>query len=578
MSIAEIQEIPSRRLILLAGTPGAGKSTFCHQMVLNSIAAGRPVIFVTTEQSPSDIAGLLRDRGMTEAPSGMLNFVDAFGETAGLATTERPDTVYANCEDLNSISMAIAKQQQKIGKRDILLSFDSLTSPYLFNKEEVFRFMRLCLTKFAAEGNSVVALMDEGCGKKEDLGAMMSVADGIIKMEVKEGVRIIDVVKHPTVAPKKIEVERVGSTAIPFQIIDTFWESHFKAKKRLGAGGPPLRTEVGDIVNIFWRDIIFWGGMLWDPKRFPSLIYDLGKEFSSQGTSLILSKLPWYVKLAIKASWPKRLSEVKNVKKVFPYLAEPWEEEKACILEYIDRISKTDEHYFRMHESATSWGLKDIGASLCYSDAAQLAGMLKGFEKERRNWNVVETACVGEGSPYCEFKAVPGELDERSVYLTAMDSAKIERIEHRLMEQVTEFVIHRKPLGERPRLGSGVFTHYFLNLLGLASERYRMALRMGGAKAGKEIGERLMNAGLREDEVIRCVFDFMEYCKVGKITLGETIRMKENCESFGLETGEPTCFFTTGFLNGLFSAVKNQHVREIKCVAAGDPYCEWEFG
>jgi hypothetical protein len=146
--------------------------------------------------------------------------------------------------------------------------------------------------------------------------------------------------------------------------------------------------------------------------------------------------------------------------------------------------------------------------------------MLKGFEKERRNWNVVETACVGEGSSYCEFKAVPGELDELSVYLTAMDSAKIERIEHRLMEQVTEFVIHRKPLGERPRLGSGVFTHYFLNLPGLASERYRMALRMGGAKAGKEIGERLMNAGLREDEVIRCVLDFMEYCKVGKITLG----------------------------------------------------------
>jgi hypothetical protein len=163
------------------------------------------------------------------------------------------------------------------------------------------------------------------------------------------------------------------------------------------------------------------------------------------------------------------------------------------------------------------------------------------------------------------------------VYLTAMDSAKIERIEHRLMEQVTEFVIHRKTLEERPRLGSGVFTHHFLNLPGLASERYRMALRMGGAKAGKEIGEQLMNAGLREDEVIRCVLDFMEYCRVGKITLGETMRMKENCESFGLETGEPTSFFTTSFLNGLFSAVKNQHVREIKCVAAGDPFCEWEF-
>jgi predicted hydrocarbon binding protein len=99
---------------------------------------------------------------------------------------------------------------------------------------------------------------------------------------------------------------------------------------------------------------------------------------------------------------------------------------------------------------------------------------------------------------------------------------------------------------------------------------------MGGAKIGKEVGERLIEAGVTGDEAIKRVVDFMEYCKVGKVTLGETIRIRENCESFGLETGEPTCFFTTGFLNGLFSAVKNQHVREIKCVAAGDPYCEWE--
>jgi predicted hydrocarbon binding protein len=108
---------------------------------------------------------------------------------------------------------------------------------------------------------------------------------------------------------------------------------------------------------------------------------------------------------------------------------------------------------------------------------------------------------------------------------------------------------------------------------------------MGGAKVGKEVGERLVGAGITGDEAIRRVVDLMEYCKVGKITrrprsgqaVGETIRMKENCESFALETGEPSCFFTTGFLNGLVSAVKNQHVREIKCIAAGDPYCEWEI-
>jgi predicted hydrocarbon binding protein len=113
------------------------------------------------------------------------------------------------------------------------------------------------------------------------------------------------------------------------------------------------------------------------------------------------------------------------------------------------------------------------------------------------------------------------------------------------------------------------------------SQRYRMALRMGGARSGKEVGKRLTKAGLSGDEAIKRVIDFMNYCKVGKVTLGETIRIKENCEPLRTtimkHERQPSCFFTTGFLNGLFSAVKGQHVREIKCVAAGDPYCEWEI-
>ena len=120
---------------------------------------------------------------------------------------------------------------------------------------------------------------------------------------------------------------------------------------------------------------------------------------------------------------------------------------------------------------------------------------------------------------------------------------------------------------------------------------------MGGAKSGKEIGRRLVDAGLRQDEAIRRVIGLMNHCKVGKVTLrpgpstlvgtgsgqalGGTIRITENCESLRTKlfttTEEPSCNFTTGFLNGLFSAVKNQHVRKIRCITAGDPHCEWEI-
>jgi predicted hydrocarbon binding protein len=110
-----------------------------------------------------------------------------------------------------------------------------------------------------------------------------------------------------------------------------------------------------------------------------------------------------------------------------------------------------------------------------------------------------------------------------------------------------------------------------------------MALRMGGAKAGKEVGEHLMKAGISEDEAVKRVLRLLEHCKVGKVTMDETIKIKENFEILILtmfvtaKSDEPLCFFTTGFLNGFFSAVKNQHVKEVKCIAMGDPYCEWEF-
>ncbi|MCK4488421.1 MAG: hypothetical protein KAU38_16885, partial [Desulfobacterales bacterium] len=91
-SLAEIQEVPKNNLILLAGPPGAGKSTFCHQAVLNGLAMDRPVIFVTTEHGPSEVIDLLKERGMGKPPPGALSFVDAFGETVGATSRERPDT------------------------------------------------------------------------------------------------------------------------------------------------------------------------------------------------------------------------------------------------------------------------------------------------------------------------------------------------------------------------------------------------------------------------------------------------------------------------------------------------------
>jgi predicted hydrocarbon binding protein/KaiC/GvpD/RAD55 family RecA-like ATPase len=601
MSRAQIQEAPDRGVILLAGPPGAGKLLFVQQMVLNGLALDRPVIYVTTERSAADAAGLLRDKGLGQRAPAALHFVDAFSQTIGVAAPERPDTIHANCLDLNSISIAVTRLQQRVGQRGILLTFDSLTSPYLLGGTEVIRFMRLFLSRFAAEGNSVVALVDEGCGKPEDLVAMMSVADGVIKMEIEKDRHVLNVVKHPNMSPMRIEVPLESKPTIKsaFDVFQSIVRSDPSVMNQWmqsmsGQDEAAVRKEVGDFVNLFWPGFARWSSMLWDPKGFPTMIYEVNKEDGAFAASSEMRPFfPWRLRFMLKLfSWlqplgvmPRHFSKVEDMKKLG---GGPWDTgalwERSGTIEYLAGVSKTDEHYFRVHESSDCWGLENVGATIASHLPPHMAGQLKAFERDGRDWNAVETKCIGLGDPHCEFKLVPGEIPELQASLQK-DVSVIERIHERLMGRLMQFLLHGKPLVERPRFGSDVHLHPVMHAFGfpylaLGGERYRIALRMGGARAGKKVGERLMEAGLREDEAVKRVVDFMNYCKVGKVAADETIRIRENCEgSIGLfaTMGESSCSFTTGFLNGLFSAAKNQHVREIKCIAAGDPYCEWEL-
>jgi len=577
VSLAQLQEVPPKSMILLVGAPGSGKSTFCQQVALQSLAMDRPIIYVMTEYDPSKAEASLREKGLGKIEPGLINFVDAYNETVGVSVSERPDTVHADCNDLSSIDIAIFKLTNRLGKKGILLVFDSLTSPYLFNGSEILRFMKQTLSQFAAKGNAVLACMDTGCGKEEDLGAMMSMTDGIIRMDMKENSRIITVVKHPKVAPAKIETPLTWSKTITAKYDPKIGKQIIEAV--LAGGRKTFRTEVGDFVNIFWRNLVSWSGMLWDPKRFPTMAYELDKEIEFTEVQRGLKHLPWHNKLLFKLYMPKNLRKVKNVKKFLSFQNKPQEKRGMRVIEYMEDVSKKDEHHIKVQEGYNCWGLENVGARLAFQDCGLLAGAFNALEKEERNWNAFETKCVGSGDPYCELKIVPGETSEMKEFLEGINHSTVEKIHDRMMDQLMAFMIHNRPLGDRPRLGSGLIFHIIFHVTypSLLSERYRMALRMGGAKAGKEIGEHLMNEGITEDKAIKRFIDFIEYCKVGKITLGETMRMKENCETFGLKTEEPSCFFTTGFLNGFFSTVKNQHVKETKCIAMGDPYCEWEF-
>jgi predicted hydrocarbon binding protein/KaiC/GvpD/RAD55 family RecA-like ATPase len=580
VSLTQLQEIPPKNLILLVGPPGAGKSTFCQQTLLQSLAADRSVIYVTTEYDPSEAVKNLRTIGLGEIEQGLLNFVDVYTETVGVSVTDRSDTVYADCNNLSSIDIAISKLESKINNKGVLLVFDSLTSPYLFNSTEILRFIRQTLSRFAAKGNAVLTCIDEGCGKSEDLVAMMSFSSGVIRVETEENRRLFHVVKHPIIKPNtRIEVSLVKKK--PLWDL-TAWDE--KQVKRVAFEEGKLREDIGDYVNLFWPTFSFWSCMLWDPQRFSEMSYEWNRQ---QGLSLKieLGILPFYMKILFKLFVSKSLSKVKDVKKFWSMFGRFFPSEKWGIgkIEYLDELSKTDEHHFRVYENFECSGFENVGTNMASYLPPLFAGMSMAIESAQgreREINAIETKCIGLGDPYCEFKLVNGEIDKLKDSLHK-DRAVLEKIQDNLTHRLMGFLLEGKPLVSRLRLGSDVDMRcgFYLAATG---ENYRMALRLGGARAGKSVGESLLDAGLAEDEAVKRIFNFLNNCNVGKVSINDSIRIKGNCESLILnimkaKQEEPQCCFTTGFLNGFFSAVKNLHVKETKCVGMGDPYCEWEF-
>jgi predicted hydrocarbon binding protein/KaiC/GvpD/RAD55 family RecA-like ATPase len=573
--------MPNAKTIMVVGPPGVGKSTFCHQTVLHNLAVDRPVIFVTTEYGTHEAEGFLKERGLTTTSTGSLKFVDGYNQTVGLPVTDRPDTLNASSGNLTSLGIAIAKHQRRIGGKGVLLVFDSLTSPYLLCGSEVVRFFRLNLSRFAGDGNSVLACFDEGSCREEDLVGMMSISNGVAKMSIEGDRRVFNVIKHPIMKPKKIYVALTSSPPKQIRLTNV---DYVKQNVRLTFGAPEiaLRKESGDFVNLAWRDLILWSGMLWDPKRFPTIMYDWIKfQYDPRNWGIdVLSFLPWQTRLAFKTFMPKSFSKVKDMKKwATKFLKNQEVTFRVGKSEYLENISKTDEHYYRVYENYECWGFGNVGAPLTLVRLAMNGVSLSATEREEeKDWNVVETKCIGLGHPYCEYKMVPGEIDDLKASLEK-DSSVIEEINDCLLNHIFGFLLHGKPLMERPTLGSLIHMHELQRITRapLVLEKLKLIFRMGGAKAGKMLGERLMDSGMKEEKAVNDIIRLIDHCKAGKIVLDETLRISENCERFGHKTKEPSCYFTTGFLNGFFYAVKNQHVRETKCIAAGDPYCEWEF-
>ncbi|HEY47163.1 MAG: hypothetical protein AMJ88_11340 [Anaerolineae bacterium SM23_ 63] len=596
MSIRELQNVPTGKLFFLIGSPGAGKTTFSQQVIVESLSIDRPTIFVSTEETPAELVVRMSQSGLREPFPDCFRLVDAFTQTVGLSGEKRADTFEAHCADLNSIMMAISRSRSKLNGRGTLLVLDSLTSPYLLSGQEVIRFTQLYLSKVAAEGNAVLALMDEGVCPSEDFNALLSLADGIIRLILQGNEQTLELVKHPGLSPatyhQLLEAEPDLMDAV--EVMNPEFIRKFRLS--LFEGKDTIRPNVGDFVDPIWPNLCHWSGMFWDPERFPQMLYELNKEDQSEtGSDLHISFLPLKYKFLFRMMrvvraigiFPSDFSSVANMKILsmfgFPY-QKGGQLERSGRITYLPDSSKDCAHVFKIEESSDCYSLKGVGTVLASHLPPSMAGQMIAMEEKKRDWNAIETKCLGLGDPYCEVTLIPGEIDELQDSLRK-ESVIVEQIHRRLIESVTASILGVNDLPQRPHLGDRAHLHVSFHAFGfphIAGRRAQTAVRMGGAKAGREVAAGLTDAGLEPKESLTRFVDFLDRIHAGRVQADEAMfRIEENIEPlrtfYMTDIREPSCFFTTGFLNGFYNVLFGKHVRERRCLAAGDPHCEWEI-
>ena len=169
--------LPARRLYLLDGSPGTGKTTLALQFLLAGAARGAPALYVTLSETREELAEVATSHGWT------LDGIEVFELPAEDAEAMREAyTLFHPGEvELQEVVDRVFGAVERSRARLVVL--DSLSEMRLLARDPLrFRRQILALKHFFASRGCTVLLLDDKTAPEGDL-QLHSLAHGVVKLE-----------------------------------------------------------------------------------------------------------------------------------------------------------------------------------------------------------------------------------------------------------------------------------------------------------------------------------------------------------------------------------------------------------
>src|ERR1700733_4505619 len=167
--------IPNR-LYLIDGNPGAGKTTFALQYLLEGIAAGEKCLYVTLSETRAELASGAESHGWSLSGIDVLEVIanDLGGEEE--LTMVNPSEV-----ELTETTRKILAEVERVKPRRMVL--DSLSELRLLAQSSLrYRRQILALKQFFVGRRCTVVMLDDRTAEGPDL-QLHSIAHGVIALD-----------------------------------------------------------------------------------------------------------------------------------------------------------------------------------------------------------------------------------------------------------------------------------------------------------------------------------------------------------------------------------------------------------
>jgi circadian clock protein KaiC len=169
--------LPAGRLYLVEGDPGAGKTTFGLQFLLEGARAGEPVVYVLLSETAEELRAVARSHGWD------LSGVDIVGlqELEGDLDDSQYTFFHASEVELNETTKTILGAVERIRPRRVVL--DSLSEMRLLARDPLrYRRQALVLKRHLTAVGATVMLLDYNGSEPRD-HQLESLCHGVLRLE-----------------------------------------------------------------------------------------------------------------------------------------------------------------------------------------------------------------------------------------------------------------------------------------------------------------------------------------------------------------------------------------------------------